>query len=405
MKILLIRTLNPFFDSSASGNRFASLVDGLINIGVKIEILVINGYNISSEKKLCQELTNSKKIKFNYLVKSYNDSIWKRRFNIYVLNRLCRQIIKNSIIRHILNFSGDYVWLTNNELILSSYIDIHNRMPCKSLIETNEFHDIYKLEGKTTNSLQLKLAREREHAFLKSIRWIDCFAVMTQTLLEYYKTSAKSSAAFIHLPMTVDISRFDTINRTLEQEKYIAFAGSFDNKKDGLDILIESFGRLHTKYPNWKLKIAGFYHKDMEIQKQLILKLGITEKVEYVGVLAKEQIPQFLINASILALARPDSHQAQGGFPTKLGEYLATKNPVCVTSVGEIGDYLNDNISAFLAIPGNVDSFTNALNRAMSDQYNAKKVGLKGYEVARANFDKDVQAKRLYNFLIENLNN
>ena len=41
----------------------------------------------------------------------------------------------------------------------------------------------------------------------------------------------------------------------------------------------------------------------------------------------------------------------------------------------------------------------------MSDQYNAKKVGLKGYEVARANFDKDVQAKRLYNFLIENLNN
>ena len=153
------------------------------------------------------------------------------------------------------------------------------------------------------------------------------------------------------------------------------------------------------------MKIAGFYHPDVEKQKQIIEKYGIQNKVQYVGILSRERIPYFLVNASVLALARPDSHQAQGGFPTKLGEYLSTKNPVCVTNVGEIGHYLKDGESAFLAVPGSVDSFTKALEKAMRDEKLAKKVGLNGYEVAKANFSMDVQSKRLYAFLCDNLKN
>ena len=49
----------------------------------------------------------------------------------------------------------------------------------------------------------------------------------------------------------------------------------------------------------------------------------------------------------MLVLARPDNIQAKGGFPTKLGEYLATGNPVVVTKVGEIPNYLIDGVNAF----------------------------------------------------------
>ncbi len=59
----------------------------------------------------------------------------------------------------------------------------------------------------------------------------------------------------------------------------------------------------------------------------------------------------------------PDSKQAQGGFPTKLGEYLATGNPVCATTVGEIPDYLVDGESVYFAVPGSVDSFADAMLR------------------------------------------
>ena len=104
-----------------------------------------------------------------------------------------------------------------------------------------------------------------------------------------------------------------------------------------------------------------------------------------------------------MALSRPDSHQAQGGFPTKLGEYLATGNPVCVTSVGEIPDYLKDNLSAFMARPGDVDSFADALDRAVCDETNAKKVGVNGRKVAEECFNDEIQAKKLSEFLKENL--
>lgn len=403
MRILLVRKLNPFFDSSASGNRFASLVSGLVSAGAQVSVLVTGGYNNPAEKELFKKDRTYNGVEFQYLLSTCNHTIWRRRFNRYVLNGYLSGVQKNRIKKHMASYIGDYVWITNDYQVLSSFVNVYGRLRCKSLLEINEFHDIYKLSGKVTNSLQRKHAEDTARMFLEAVKHLDCFAVMTETLLEYYRKMARSDAAFIHLPMTVDMSRFGILRHSDAGEKYIAFAGSSDNSKDGLNILIESFGKIHAAHPQYQLKIAGFYHRDVEKQKQIIAEYNIQDKVQYMGVLSREQIPQFLVNASVLALARPDSHQAQGGFPTKLGEYLATKNPVCVTTTGEIGNYLTDNESAFLAVPGSVDSFADALDRAMRDGENAKKVGLAGYEVAWNNFNKDVQAKRLYDFLCNNL--
>lgn len=403
IKILLIRRVNPFFDASASGNRFSSLISGLTALGAEITVLVTEGYNNPSEKKLSKQKTDYQNISFKYITSTYNHTIWHRRINRYILFRLLRNCLIRRIKKEMRLYNGNYVWIAKESINLASFLEIYKELHCYSFIELNEFHDNYKISGKTTNKLQLKQAKVSEKIFLEAIKNIDCFAIMTETLLKYYKSMAKQDAVFIHLPMTVDMSRFNISKNPDLKEKYIAFAGAFENNKDGLHILIESFGKIHAKYPEYRLKIAGFYHPDIEKQKQIITQYNIQDKVQYMGVLDRKQIPQFLINASILALARPDSHQAQGGFPTKLGEYLATKNPVCVTTTGEIGNYLTDNVSAFMAIPGDVDSFADALDRAMRDDGNAIKVGLAGYEVARKNFDKDVQARRLYDFLCNNL--
>ena len=208
----------------------------------------------------------------------------------------------------------------------------------------------------------------------------------------------------MHLPMTVDMSRFQSVTTSVEYKKpYIAFTGTMTNHKDGVDILIKAFAKVADKYLAYHLYLAGFWHYDVPMQEKLIEEYGLQDRIHYIGTLTRKQIPPFVCNASVLALSRPDSHQAQGGFPTKLGEYLATGNPVCVTKVGEIPDYLEDNISAFMAEPGNVDSFADALDRALLDEKNAKEVGTKGIEVAKRNFDVRLQAKRLDDFLLKNL--
>ena len=125
------------------------------------------------------------------------------------------------------------------------------------------------------------------------------------------------------------------------------------------------------------------------MQEKLIKKLGLADRVTYLGVLSKEQIPAFVCNADLLVLSRPDSHQAQGGFPTKLGEYLASGNPVCVTKVGEIPNYLIDNVSAFMAELGN--------------PIKAKEVAQKGKEVAETEFNLQTQSEKLFMFLQDNI--
>jgi glycosyltransferase involved in cell wall biosynthesis len=137
----------------------------------------------------------------------------------------------------------------------------------------------------------------------------------------------------------------------------------------------------------------------------MISDFGLEDKVFWKGVYPRDLVTRIIKNADLLALPRPDSKQAQGGFPTKLGEYLASGNPVCATSVGELPDYLNDNISVFFAEPGSIDSFTNALERALSDSIMAKNIGLKGREVAEQNFDKNKQSLILFNYLTKLIEN
>lgn len=402
MKILLTRSLNPYFESSASGNRFAGIIDGLINQGVNVTLVVTGGYNDLAEYNEIKKNKTIKNLRVIYTICTFNHNIWLRRINSFLLFGLFG-FISNIKLRQLFKSDFDFVWLTNNGDILNSFIKNSKIIKGKSIIELNEYNDFYKGEGRIGNAMQRRKAEIGNKNFMNAVIKIDFFAVMTNTLIAHFKQIAKTEAQFFHLPMTVDFSRFQDKKSTENYKKsYIAFTGTYTNAKDGVDVLIHAFSRIVKDFPDYHLYLAGFYHYDVPMQKKLIAKYKLEDKITYLGVINKELIPPFIMNADLLVLSRPDSRQAQGGFPTKLGEYLATGNPVCVTRVGEIPNYLEDNVSAFMAEPGDVDSFADAMLRALSDKENAKRVGLNGRKVAEANFSVDVQTKRLVEFLEEN---
>ena len=396
MNILLLRDYNPFVENGASANRFRGLVEGLRYCGVNLDIAVVGGVVKPTEVK-----ENNQEVK--YLSKSNRYSYWQARLNKYIFNNMHKRIAKRRFNRLDLS-KYDYIWLSNSSSVFDVFFSSDKLTSCKTFIELNEFQDIHKEEGHAGNILQRIYGSKSEKSFIDVVSKIDYFACMTNTLLDHYRKIAKPEAKFIHLPMTVDLKRFIGIpDTTIYSKPYIAYTGTFNNAKDGVDILIKSFAKIANKYPQYHLYLAGFWHYDVPMQEKLIEEFGLTNRITYFGVLNKDQIPVFVCNADLLVLSRPDSHQAQGGFPTKLGEYLATGNPVCVTKVGEIPDYLEDNVSAFMATPGDVDSFADAMDRALSNPDNAKKVGLAGREVAEREFNSEIQAKRLYEFLQENL--
>lgn len=101
----------------------------------------------------------------------------------------------------------------------------------------------------------------------------------------------------------------------------------------------------------------------------------------------------------MVLLARPSNIQVQGGFPTKLGEYLATGNPVVVTKVGEIPDYLIDGENAFLSDPDSPDSFSKKLMECLNDADRSMKIGLEGQKLALKVFNYKVQGQNIIEFI------
>ena len=184
--------------------------------------------------------------------------------------------------------------------------------------------------------------------------------------------------------MQVDTSRFDAVSKE-ETESYVGYCGAADNNKDGVDQLINAFNSISDKYPELKLYIMGPRRTDCQ-NEQLVKNLGLEGRIIFTGVISPTDLPQKLINARILALDRPQSIQAKYGFPTKLGEYLSTGNPVIVTSVGDIPLFLKDCESAYLVEPDNVEAFAAKMDHILSHNDESKRVGLNGREVAMKHF-------------------
>ncbi len=392
MKILAIRETNPFADSTASNNRFLTLAEGLVSNGCQIDLLICSGFYHKSENNLFDRSGTFNKIYYKYLLPVNFSNFLTRQFfyrifpNVYLVIKI-REFLKGN--------RYDFVWLTFGKTQIKIGISLFKyEFGAKYFHEQSEYSWI-GLSGKE------KLHKKYLNEFLPHI---DVLSIMTSALLNYYKDFVGKQTKVIHLPMTVDFSRFQTSIADNQLKKpYIAYCGSVSNAKDGVDILIKAFIRIMDRFPRLHLYIAGPFIPEQDyIKQRLLIKEATAEnRVTYLGHLTREEMPAFLSNASVLTLARPESKQAEGGFPTKLGEYLATGKPVCVTCVGEISNYLKDNVSAFIAKPGSVESFADALHRALACK-DACIVGASGMRVAFEHFNKDIQARILYKFLLQN---
>ena len=229
------------------------------------------------------------------------------------------------------------------------------------------------------------------------LRLFDGMILMTKNLITYFKKFVRKDCLLIHTPMTVDTTRFIEKTDSPFKFPYFAYVGYLWGDKDGVPDMFKAFSMFSKIHPEYKLCVIGDNSNVREFEKLSLLlrELNITDKVIFSGRVERELIPGYLSNAQLLLLARPDNVQAQGGFPTKLGEYLATGVPVVVTKVGEIPDYLTDGKNAFLAEPDNPASFTEKMIEAIDNYPFAMKVGENGKILAENIFSYHVQGQQL----------
>jgi glycosyltransferase involved in cell wall biosynthesis len=399
MNCKVLVTVNPLVFSSASANRFSSLIYGLSELDCEVEVLILNGYCSTEENFTYGREGVINKVKYRYLNYSINDNIWKRRFNRYLFHFLFSRIVRKRLSCQLIDYKG-ILWVENDYTVWKYAFKFANTR-IKLFSDITEFFDIAQKDNSSFIHIIYDVI-SRSIFEKKIVENTAGISLITQTLIDYYKTSFKTCPQMLHLPMTVDFKRFSDVEREVKLTEfihpYIAFVGVMNDSKDGVSILIKAFNIIKEEFPEYRLYLVGGYNYDTPNHLKLINSLGLNERVFWMNEYSKEKIPSIICNADLLTLPRPNSKQAQGGFPTKLGEYLATGKPVCATSVGEIPNYLTDNYSVFFADPGSETSFAEAMKRALSNLDNAKIIGYTGKQVAFDKFNSDIQSKSLYNF-------
>ena len=270
----------------------------------------------------------------------------------------------------------------------------------KLAIERNEFPYVF-LDEKA-NPLRKILFK---HLILPwHYRLFDVLFLMTDELVDFYSRYARKKAVIQKLPMTVDFSRFE-FEKPSSKNSYIFYAGSLLEKKDGVESLIHAFKNISEAYPNIDLKIAGAT-KDKKQEKRLknmISEYKLQARVTLLGLVNRDEIPGLLCSAKILVLPRPDSMQARGGFPTKLGEYLAAEVPVIVTRVGEIPNHLSEDEVFFISPHKIIPELSEQIEYILLNYDQAKLVACKGKHAAMKHFSLEVNQhaiKSAFNKLI-----
>jgi glycosyltransferase involved in cell wall biosynthesis len=392
MNVLFITT-EGFPSGMAQTNRILSLAQGLVQENLNVNVLVAR----PTERKKNQINFKNKgiiyKIKYQYSLKNI---IWpEKKHNKLFILIYSTAMLFFYLIRNRKNYQVLIICNPRPLIDLITKILFINK---KVVLAVDEFPEFER-------------ERNNFYYFFKmfnsfAYKSYDGFVVMTNTLLSYYIKIARKNAYFVHIPMTVDYERFANNNEQSPiKEIYIAYCGNLgQSNKDGVPILLEAFSYIKPYFKDIKLAIIGGTKPSEENKilseiKNCAQKYGIENDLIITGKIAREEIPKYLNNAKLHALARPDSVQARGGFPTKLGEYLSTGKPVVVTNVGEISKYLTDNKNAYIAKPNDAKDFANKLKSALENEDDSAMVGKKGQLLAKKVFNYKKQGKKLSKFL------
>lgn len=355
--------------NSATTNRIISLAKGLVDNGFKVSLVFIN---IDHYDGLMKD-TDIDYIFFN---------------TAYCNCKLIRYILKCKQLAHFIKSIDEECSIIVNGCPFFLKL-IHSNCTCRLYLEVSEHPYV------NCNAIRKILI---DHFYLKYVNRADGIFTISYSLKQAYIDICKVQESKVHIiNMVVDSSRFINVSKSDDCDKYIAYCGTITDGKDGVGILINAFSIIHEKHPDVKLYLIGKYHnKQIEVNHQLLIqKLNLQKSIVYTGLIPNEQMPQLLTDAIVLLLSRPNNLQAKNGFPTKLGEYLLTKNPVVVTGVGEIPLYLKHNDSALLAKPNDIYDFAEKVCWAIENPTESRKIGKAGYKVALESFNNTVEASKI----------
>lgn len=366
--------LHDYRPGDAATNRFMAYVKYLS--GSRIPATVVFPYPSPQRDRVEQE---SEGVTFRYL---WSPQIRHRPFR--TINLLLRNFLLKCRIK-----KGDTVFLYGLSELMPQMCRLQGR-GVKVFHERTENPELFRLDG--------TLGHPSAEEYYSLCAKADRIFVITRALKNFFAGKGVPQDRITIVNMIVDDSRFDGLVKNCDA-RLITYCGSLSNNaKDGIDRLIKAFAIISRSHPEARLQLIGRIpaRKEEQGNLDLIRQLSLEDKVILPGFVRPEDMAGKLKNSTVLVLPRPESTQAEYGFPTKLGEYLSSGNPVVASAVGEIPLFLKDGENAVLARPGDENDLAEKIIRLLDNPGGAAEIGLRGAACAQENFNWKKESAKIF---------
>jgi len=386
IRVVVVGTSIPFPVGAAATNRIISYLKLMVRNGLYCKVLLTKATEKEGQVVNQNTFGTVDGIAYRYLSRSTilpgkGKKIVKIKNYIYSKLLLIRELIQ---LRPTVVITYSYSFSVKILLISAARI-----FKFRLLFEETEYPKI----------LKRKRAQWMEKIYLKQYLYADGMIVMTKTLNDYY--SSLGVKHIFHLPMTVDSSRFSGYAKSgTKNMEFVYAGGSGGFIRDGVLLIVQAFLMFQSTYRNYRLVIAGPIDRNGSVFKSIqecILRNGADDSVVFTGNLKSDEIPGLLMHATGIIMAPPKDFES-GGFPTKLGEFLASGTPTICTRVSDIEFYIAEN-EAFLAKPDNIGELVEHMAFIVENPSESRETGFRGAQKARKIFNAETYISKMIDFV------
>ena len=289
--------------------------------------------------------------------------------------------------RAIIAYSDQAFWITLTALVARS-------LRAKCVVEVCEVPLISEQHG-------ARLAVRRWLLDAVAYKLVDGFIVISGFLEEYMRQRVSRGGLIVRVPILVSPYEFGVSRPALPSgaPRQIVYLGGLGNEGEVADLL-DAFTRLAASYPDVILKVVGDGTNSVRDHLTArVAQLDLCGRVDFAGWTRRDDLPRVLRAATMLVLPRREGLFSQAGFPTKLGEYLASGRPVVTTVTGEIARHLTHGETAYLVPPGDSRALAEQMRHVLEHADEAEVVGANGRALACRRFDRRRHGARLCEFL------
>ena len=245
----------------------------------------------------------------------------------------------------------------------------------------------------------LRIKRSGARIFIQENKFFDAYPSGIQALIRKYYTQAfglsvlteKDKASYDFCPSDTVAVIPNGINPDAElsddaSRNEIVALGRLDAQKQ-FHLLIASFSRIASRFPDWVVKIYGTGEEEDNLRGQ-IAELGLEKQIKLMGSTPKSR---FVISeAKICAFT-----SAYEGFGMVYIEAFATKRPVITFDIeGGPKMFAQDEYNCLKVSPFDVDEYASKLAQLIEDPRLRDKIAENGWETYHKNYTIDVTGEK-----------